>query len=124
MSSNQEVWKKHAQQWHQVGTPLRPTLEDGQIMLGMAKKSLLDCPTPQVLVLGVTPEIVQLDWPSKTQLLALDQSSEMVSSAWVEQHSIQSNAVIGCWRAFKIDHLCALNFDQAFIRCRLLHRCG
>jgi hypothetical protein len=29
-----------------------------------------------------------------------------------------------CWRAFKIDHLCALNFDQAFIRCRLLHRCG
>ncbi|MDP3332126.1 MAG: PriCT-2 domain-containing protein [Methylococcaceae bacterium] len=30
----------------------------------------------------------------------------------------------GCWRAFKNDHLCALNFDQAFIRCRLLHRCG
>jgi integrase len=29
-----------------------------------------------------------------------------------------------CWRAFKNDHLCALNFDQAFIRCRLLHRCG
>jgi len=22
--------------------------------------------------------------------------------------------VIGCWRAFKTDHLCALNFDQAF----------
>ena len=21
---------------------------------------------------------------------------------------------IGCWRAFKTDHLCALNFDQAF----------
>jgi hypothetical protein len=31
---------------------------------------------------------------------------------------------VKCWRAFKIDHLCALNFDQAFIRCRLLHRCG
>jgi len=34
--------------------------------------------------------------------------------------------VIGlpCWRAFKIDQVCALNFDQANLGCRLLHRCG
>ena len=31
---------------------------------------------------------------------------------------------VECWRAFKNDHLCALNFDQAFNRCRLLHHCG
>ena len=29
-----------------------------------------------------------------------------------------------CWRAFKIDQVCALNFDQANLGCRLLHRCG
>jgi hypothetical protein len=23
------------------------------------------------------------------------------------------NATTGCWRAFKTDHLCAMNFDQA-----------
>jgi len=31
---------------------------------------------------------------------------------------------LDCWRAFKIDQVCALNFDQANLGCRLLHRCG
>jgi len=35
-----------------------------------------------------------------------------------------SSIELGCWRAFKIDQVCALNFDQANLGCRLLHRCG
>ena len=29
--------------------------------------------------------------------------------------SSSSNTRARCWRAFKTDHLCALNFDQAFL---------
>ena len=38
--------------------------------------------------------------------------------------STSDTDITGCWRAFKIDQVCALNFDQANLGCRLLHRCG
>ena len=42
---------------------------------------------------------------------------------WLEWDN-KSLKAQGCWRAFKIDQVCALNFDQANLGCRLLHRCG
>ena len=43
---------------------------------------------------------------------------------YYEENELKTDSVISCWRAFKIDQVCALNFDQANLGCRLLHRCG
>ncbi len=45
-----------------------------------------------VVVLGVTPELVQLSWPKNTRLLAFDHSADMIASVW-SPHSRNPSSV-------------------------------
>ena len=97
------VWKQHSRQWHRVGAPLRPSPEDGDLMMVLANPFLASSPHPRVVVMGVTPEVVQLPWPVSTQLLALDHSAEMIAQVWSPHARIQSRVGQARWQAMPVD---------------------
>ena len=77
------VWKHHSAQWAQVGSPLRPTEEDTRIMLMLSAPAFsINEDISSVVVLGVTPEVVQLPWPIHTHVVAYDHSTDMIASVW------------------------------------------
>lgn len=99
-------WKLHAAQWEKVGSPLRPAGEDATLYWN-AITSLLaepDLAEARALLLGVTPEIASLRWPSGSTLLACDSSPAMLAEIW--QPSRFPGAFAGAlradWRALPI----------------------
>jgi SAM-dependent methyltransferase len=57
---------------------LRPSRADVAIYEAAVKEMR----APRALVLGVTPEIVGMQWPAGTDLLALDRSAGMIEHVW------------------------------------------
>lgn len=94
-----DVWKHHSAKWSRVGSPLRPTEEDTRIMMMLAAPALsYSKVNSSLIVLGVTPELVQLPWPSHTRLQAFDHSADMIASVW-RPHSLNSSSVQQvCWQ--------------------------
>ena len=74
-------WPHMAQIWDQVTPPLRPSADDLNVY-----QTIIDSCTHakplRVLVLGVTPEFFQLNWPPATELSAVDRSSDMIKHVW------------------------------------------
>ena len=100
------VWDKHSNQWGRIGSPCRPTEEDGQLLLQMATPSLRDrADAANVVVMGVTPEIVQLAWPAQVRLQAFDHSPEMIASVWRPHPNLSSNVQQVRWQNMPLaDH--------------------
>jgi hypothetical protein len=77
-------WNKHAVQWQWIGSPLRPAQEDIQLL----ERALLrwhaanPLPSPQAMLLGVTPEIAMMSWPPGTRLVAIDHTEAMIREIW------------------------------------------
>lgn len=72
-------WNNQARLWDLLGPPLKPSPDDIQNHLGWINEFL---PRQQlaVLVLGVTPEIIQLPWQKNTRLISLDNNLVMIES--------------------------------------------
>lgn len=95
---NASVLKRHAAQWKAIGTPLKPSLEDLQILREEIKHAEAAFgETSWCLILGVTPQLVQHQWPPGSRLVAVDQSSEMIRAVWAKNQGIWSRPVRGCW---------------------------
>lgn len=94
-----QVWGRHAQQWGQVGPPLKPSVDDARLMLS-ALQGVLESSSDKCLigVLGVTPELVQLPWPSHVTLMAFDHSMDMINRIWEPHPTIRSYAQSADWR--------------------------
>jgi phenylacetate-CoA ligase len=77
-------WDRHARQWSQIGAPLRPATEDIDLLRRLIAKACkaAKCTAPRALLLGVTPEIAAMPWPSGTRLSALDHSLAMIRHVW------------------------------------------
>lgn len=90
------VWARHSGQWQRIGSPLRPLPEDAARALAMLAPALTEA--PQLLVLGVTPELVQAAWPADTRLLAVDHSGPMISSIWQANPRIGSAVLQSRWQ--------------------------
>ena len=80
-----EHWAKVANAYSQLESPLRPCAEDIVIMERLINKAAsysdysdnpIGPPKPNALLLGVTPAIATMAWPSNTNLLAIDSSEE------------------------------------------------
>ena len=77
-------WTRHAAQWNNVGSPLRPNEEDQR----QYWQAIAACMSPaelaqsRTLLLGVTPELRALPWPSSAQLIACDLSLQMLHGIW------------------------------------------
>lgn len=77
-------WNKHAQQWQWIASPLRPAPADIQLLGAELRRwyAAHPVPSPQAVLLGVTPEIALMDWPPGTRLVAIDHNAAMIRSVW------------------------------------------
>lgn len=101
MSNNDQtaVWQRHALQWSHVGSPLKPSSHDGELMLNSLAPSILSQTSPfHVAILGVTPEIINLPWPSHVELLAFDHSATMIENVWCPSQIVKSTVFQNDWR--------------------------
>lgn len=110
MSNEQSVvWQGHSGQWARVGSPLRPSRDDGRLMLELLSPIFARAPVGcDIAVLGVTPEVVQLDWPLATRIEAFDSSASMLARVWTPNERISSRARLAHWQALPVP---AARFD-------------
>src|SRR5882724_8200549 len=81
-------WHATAQRWNQIGPPLRPSPEDIAIYAAAINRWILANGAPRALILGVTPELYRLSWPSGTALQAVDRTSGMIEAVWPGPRSV------------------------------------
>jgi SAM-dependent methyltransferase len=75
-------WLEIARHWHQVGPPLRPSVQDIGICTAAVQRWAATHGAPRALILGVTPELYHLPWPAGTQLSAVDHTPSMIEAVW------------------------------------------
>lgn len=94
-------WNEVAEQFRQVGPPLRPCQEDIRLIEAVvaARHGRSSCNGLNALLCGVTPEIADMAWPVGTQLLAVDQSEAMVRYFWPGDIDGRRRAEVGNWLA-------------------------
>jgi len=95
----EDHWKKTHLNLMPGRPPWRPSREDGTFMHEMAERALgRSRKDARVLVLGVTPEIIQLDWPNTTHIVAIDSSPGMIASTWRPHPTARSSVVCARWQ--------------------------
>lgn len=97
------VWTRQAAQWRQVGAPLRPSGEDlslyESVLLGRVRAN---GPRLRGLLLGVTPELAGLAWPSGTDLVAVDRCADMIERVWPGYPTPGLGALLADWLALPL----------------------
>ena len=97
------VWQANAQRWHHVGPPLRPCEEDGRMMLELAAPAFDAAGEgAEIVILGVTPEVVQLAWPPSARIHAFDQSAEMIAKVWKPHTRLRSDVRTARWQSMPL----------------------
>ena len=89
MTETKHFWQSAPKQWKHFGPPLRPCPEDIKVMENhvaqwMDESSADSC---NVLLCGVTPEIVEMRWPAGTRLWAVEKSRAMIEEVWPAKES-------------------------------------
>ncbi len=79
-----ETWDIHVELFKQMKPPMRPEASEILLLKEIAATmvEVHQIPNLQVLLLGVTPEIVHLTWPIGTMLTAVDRSEIMIHHFW------------------------------------------
>lgn len=84
-----------AASWRRLGPPLRPLDEDLRFVRAAALRwEERAARAPQVLILGVTPELWKLTWPDGADVRAVDRAVEMIEHVWPGP---ASDAELGDW---------------------------
>ena len=87
--------------WSQFGPPLRPWPDDSAVVQRAASGLAAGA---QVVVLGLTPEIVACDWPAGVKLSAVDHSPAMIEQLWPPAKGpADSNVILADWCAMPIE---------------------
>ena len=98
------VWQNHSRQWNLVGAPLKPSPQDGALMMELGTSCLgLSQTVKRIALLGVTPELIQLDWPQGVELDAFDNSEPMLQSVWAPNPKFASRVTLASWQALPVD---------------------
>lgn len=97
-SSTIDTWSQQSHRWNQVGSPTRPSADDIHLFRQFAFPIFSDNKNKNVVVLGVTPELVTLPWPSQTNLRAYDISPNMIERVWIQPKHIPSAVYKSDWR--------------------------
>ena len=92
-------WGDIAPNWNRVGPPLRPCAEDLDFFTETVELWARRHGAPRALILGVTPEIYHLRWPTGSHVLAADHTQSMIDCVWpgpIEQ------AILADWTALPL----------------------
>jgi len=74
-------------------------------MMAAVSADLARPTTAELLVLGVTPEVVLLPWPASVRLHAFDHSEQMIATVWQPHPQIASSAQQASWQRLPLaDH--------------------
>jgi len=97
-------WNRHARQWRHVASPLRPCNEDVQVVqAALDEMAARMSAGVQALLLGVTPELTHLSWPSGSFLHAADANAEMIAQHWNPPVPIESKVTLARWQSLQLD---------------------
>jgi SAM-dependent methyltransferase len=96
-----------------VRPPWHPSREDAAFMREWTSPVLAKASVQKILVLGVTPEIVQLGWPPTAHIVGIDSSPAMIASLWQGNASTLSHVTCARWQLmpFKDAHFDAVVGD-------------
>ncbi len=75
-------WQAMATVWHQLASPLRPSAKDQASYWSCIDGWIQNYACPRILILGVTPELYELPWPTKHDLIAMDRARGMIDLVW------------------------------------------
>jgi len=111
-------WEAIASRWDDLRPPRRPAPEDVTLLQELVGRHLPSSPgtAPLALLLGVTPEIATMRWPTGTRLVALDASSAMISHVWPARRLPDAAVIRGDWRTVPLrDGVCDIVLGDASI---------
>lgn len=100
----EQYWSAFGRDWGLISSPLRPCQEDTELMAGLVADWCRDSGGVPLRagILGVTPEIVTMDWPKNSKVTAFDRMPGMITSLWPQQHLPGIDAVCCDWRALPL----------------------
>ena len=93
-------WNTQVELIKAMGPPVRPHRSEIACMRNLLLDRLAGRPASgavKALVLGITPEIVGMDWPPGTELTAVDQSDSMIAAFWPGDIAGQRRLVRANW---------------------------
>jgi len=99
MTDRQTFWQNVPKQWKHFGPPLRPCPEDIGIMEGLVTRWMDESQADRcnVLLCGVTPEIVEMKWPDGARLWAVEKSRAMIQEVWPAEGSTTKQPLQAEW---------------------------
>jgi hypothetical protein len=86
------IWNNQSAKWKHVGSPTRPSQEDQNIIASIISKKQQNADSTNAVVLGVTPEMIQLRWPEGTTITAVDMNESMIQTLY-KPHEIYPTSV-------------------------------
>lgn len=99
-----KVWEVWGAKWNTILPPARPSAEDvtafEQLVGGVCAET--NESVPRAVLLGVTPEIARMRWPTGTRLLALDFSEVVIRHVWPRDVTPDGVAARADWRAMPV----------------------
>jgi len=99
-------WNTQVELIKAMGPPVRPHSSEISAMRAMAGVRFNRWPADdriKVLILGVTPEIIEMDWPPGTEITAVDQSESMIEAFWPGDVAGQRRLVRADWMALPFE---------------------
>ena len=96
------LWTQQAKRWANVGPPGRPSEDDMKIMWKYISPIFFEQKKVQVILLGVTPELLNLSWPSGTTISAFDSSASMIDGVWNPPQGLDARICQADWRSLPI----------------------
>lgn len=63
-----------------------------------AARPELEAAAATLLVLGVTPELIALEWPREARMIVLDSSAGVISALWGENPRPESEVICALWQ--------------------------
>lgn len=82
MTELSDHWQLASRRWQHVVPPHCPTAEDLAFSVGaVANWSALNG-APRVVILGVTPQLYYAEWPSNSDIIAVDNNPSMIRNVW------------------------------------------
>ena len=99
MTERKQFWQSVPKQWKHFGPPLRPCPEDIKVMEQQVAQWMDQSKSDHcnVLLCGVTPEIVEMEWPAGTRLWAVEKSRAMIEEVWPAKESKTKQPLQADW---------------------------
>lgn len=106
MNNENDYWNYALEVFRHLGSPLQPEPAEISFMEHKVRDWIAanpHCRQTSALVLGVTSEIVGIDWPDPVELTAVDESDSMIKEFWPGDRAGKRTLIRGNWFDFPAD---------------------